>query len=137
MVSGEGQVVRGDRGAASGEEKPHYKLEAWRVAMDLVEETYRATAGFPSHEQFGLTTQMRRAAISISSNIAEGAARESRREFAHFLNIARGSLSELDTQFQIAVRLGYLDEVKQASNLLVRASKLLAGLHKKIKGSLK
>lgn len=69
--------------------------------------TYRLTDCFPDHERYGLTAQMRRAAVSIPSNIAEGAARRSTPEYSRFLSMARGSLSELDTQFQIAARLGY------------------------------
>ncbi len=104
--------------------------------MELVEEIYRVTAGFPSHEQFGLVSQMRRAAVSIPSNVAEGAGREGNREFSRFLSIARGSLSELDTQHQIAIRLGYVSSGKdQLEPLLDRVGKLLSGLHKKTKAS--
>lgn len=102
--------------------------------MELVEEIYRITAVFPAHEQYGLVSQMRRAAVSIPSNIAEGAGRNGHREFARFLSIARGSLSELDTQHQIAIRLGYAKPGnEQAELLLVRVGKLLSGLHKKLK----
>ena len=86
--------------------RPHERLQVWRDAMSLVEETYRTTAAFPDSERFGLTSQIRRAAISVPSNIAEGAARRSKLEYLRFLSIARGSLSELDTQLQIADRLG-------------------------------
>ncbi|WP_221205410.1 four helix bundle protein [Xanthomonas arboricola] len=75
--------------------------------MELVEMIYRFTEIFPEQERYGLTAQLRRAAVSIPSNIAEGAARRSTPDYARFLSIARGSLSELDTQVQIAVRLGY------------------------------
>ncbi|MET3146656.1 four helix bundle protein [Xanthomonas phaseoli] len=75
--------------------------------MELVEMIYRFTEVFPEHERYGLMAQLRRAAVSIPSNIAEGAARRSTPDYARFLSIARGSLSELDTQVQIAVRLGY------------------------------
>ncbi len=95
--------------------KPHERLEAWKSAMELVEEIYRVTAVFPAHEQYGLVSQMRRAAVSIPSNVAEGAGREGNREFSRFLSIARGSLSELDTQHQIAIRLGYVKEALNKS----------------------
>jgi len=90
-------------------EKPHKKLEAWKQSMDLVIEIYRTTEIFPSQEIYGLTNQIRRATISIPSNIAEGAARHTKKEFINYLHIAQGSLSELDTQIEIASRLGYLD----------------------------
>lgn len=76
--------------------------------MLLVRQVYELTAGFPADERFGLVAQMRRAAVSIPGNIAEGAARQSKREFAQFLIVARGSLSELDTQFRIAQDLVFL-----------------------------
>jgi four helix bundle protein len=114
--------------------KPHERLEAWKAAMALVEAIYRVTASFPAHEQFGLVSQMRRAAVSIPSNVAEGAGRDGAREFVRFLAIARGSLSELDTQLQIATRLGYTEPDRhQVGFLLERASKLISGLHKKLK----
>lgn len=102
--------------------------------MELVEVIYRVTATFPSQEQFGLVSQMRRAAVSVPSNFAEGAARDGSREFVRFLSIARGSLSELDTQYQIAVRLGYTKpDPIQLEPLLERTSKLISGLHKKMR----
>ena len=114
--------------------KPHERLEAWKSAMELVEMVYRITATFPSQEQYGLVSQMRRAAVSIPSNLAEGAARDGSREFARFLSIARGSLSELDTQYQIAIRLGFVKpDQTQVELLLERTSKLVSGLHKKMK----
>ena len=102
--------------------------------MDLVEAIYRVTSTFPSQEQYGLVSQMRRAAVSVPSNLAEGAARDGSREFSRFLSIARGSLSELDTQHQIAIRLGYTkSDLIQLEPLLERTSKLISGLHKKMK----
>ena len=86
----------------------HRDLAAWREAMTLVEVIYRATASFPKEEALGLTAQIRRAAVSIPSNIAEGAARNSSGELMQFLGITCGSLAELETQLELAVRLGFL-----------------------------
>ena len=88
--------------------------------MALVEAIYRASADFPEQERFGLTAQLRRAAVSIPSNIAEGAARRSRPEYLRFLSIARGSLSEVDTQLQIAQRLDWLKQDPGLVELLDR-----------------
>jgi four helix bundle protein len=103
---------------------PSYRdLVAWKKGMLLVREIYRASQAFPNNELYGLTSQLRRAAISIPSNIAEGQARYSRREFHHFLNNARGSLAELETQIMLANDLGYLEN-KEANALLLQASEL-------------
>jgi four helix bundle protein len=88
--------------------RPHEKLDVWQDAMTLVEMIYRLTAAFPDNERFGLVAQMRRACVSIPSNLAEGAARRSTLDYVRFLSIARGSLAELDTQIQIATRLGFM-----------------------------
>jgi len=123
-------------------EKPHKKLEAWRRAVDLVVVVYQTTLGFPAEERFGLTAQVRRAAVSVASNIAEGAARGSARLFVNALQIARGSLSELDTQVVIASRLGYLSEQK-AAELAIRLAEvdrllngLIASVHRKAAAAL-
>ena len=92
--------------------RPHEKLNVWKWAVELVVAVYKLTGSFPQHERFGLTSQIRRAAISIPANIAEGAARDSYKEFVHFLSNAQGSASELETEFLIAERLGYLDAKK-------------------------
>ena len=84
-------------------------LDVWRLSLDLAEAVYQCTASFPKSELFGLTAQMRWAAVSVPSNIAEGRARSSTKEFLQFLSIALGSLAELETEFELAVRLGYTD----------------------------
>jgi four helix bundle protein len=87
----------------------HYReLTTWQKAMDLVDLVYEATESFPKREMFGLTNQLRRAVVSVPSNIAEGQGRSSTREFLQFLSIARGSLQETETQLIIADRRGYL-----------------------------
>ena len=88
----------------------HRDLRVWNAAVDLVVHVYRITFRWPRSEMFGLTAQMRRAAISVASNIAEGQARSSKGDFIRFLAIVRGSLAELDTQVVLAGRLGYLGE---------------------------
>ena len=127
------QAAKSASGRSSWEPRGHYKLEAWKVSRQLVTAIYRLTQRFPKEELFGLTAQLRRSAVSIPSNIAEGAARTGSREFAQFLNIARGSLSELETQLFIAVDLGYAasnDPIFQTVDLV---SKLITGLHKSIR----
>jgi four helix bundle protein len=86
----------------------HKNLDVWTMGLDIVERLYQITETFPKEEQFGLTSQMRRAAVSIPSNIAEGAARNSKREFQQYLYISLGSLAEVETQLLIAQRLGYM-----------------------------
>ncbi|GAB1255709.1 hypothetical protein NBRC116494_02110 [Aurantivibrio plasticivorans] len=93
--------------------RKHEKLEVWQDAMDLVTRTYQLTASLPPTEKYGLTSQMRRAAVSIPSNIAEGSARGSTKEFLRFLGIARGSIVELETQLQISNRLSYVEQLQQ------------------------
>lgn len=110
--------------------RPHRKLEVWQNAMKLVKTVYLLTKGFPKTEIFGLVAQMQRAAISVPCNIAEGAARKSKKEFLYFLNIAQGSLSELDTQLELAYELGYIEEQKRTQVMLelIRIFKMLSGL---------
>lgn len=113
-------------------ERPHYRLDAWKESMVLVKAVYETTKNFPREEVYGLTQQMRRAAVSVPSNLAEGAARTSRREFAQFISIAKGSLSELETQLLIAADLQYIDRENLIFPQLEKASRLLAGLHKSL-----
>ena len=98
-------------------------LVAWQKSMSLVTEVYRATAAFPKDELFGITSQLRRAAVSIPSNIAEGQGRLSEKEFRYFLGQARGSLMEVETQLQIAENLGSLQK-KLASELLASCAEV-------------
>lgn len=118
--------------------RPHKDLLVWQDAIALVEIVYRLSSSFPDSERFGLTSQIRRAAVSVPSNIAEGVARRSTREYLHFLGIARGSLSEIDTQIAIACRLGYLIENTECDELIervfARANALIRSLEAKLKG---
>jgi len=110
-------------------------LEAWQCAMALVLDVYRSTAKFPREEMFGLTSRLRRAAVSVASNIAEGKGRFSDREFSQFLAIARGSVFEIETQIAIAFDLGFLAEA-QTQGLAKRCAevgKLLNGLIRSVR----
>jgi four helix bundle protein len=100
------------------------------VVKDLVTEVYKLTDKFPKEEKFSLVDQIRRAAISIPSNIAEGAARNTKKEFINFLHIAQGSLSELDTQVDLAKRLKYIEEKtwKDIDTMMEKIDKMLSGL---------
>ena len=108
--------------------RKHHELRAWQEAMQLVKEIYRLTQNFPKEEIYGLVSQMRRAAVSIPSNISEGAARGGDREFIQFLIIARGSLSELETQLIISHELGYLSEISNVQKRIDRLFSLIGGL---------
>lgn len=111
-------------------DKPHKKLNAWKLAMDIVEVIYSVTKTFPAEEKFGLVSQMRSSAVSIPSNIAEGAGRNTKKEFVHFLHISQGSLSELDTQVELAFRLQYIDENtwETIDSMLIEEDKIISGL---------
>lgn len=109
-------------------------LKVWQLAMSLTEVVYKHCADFPRHEIYGLASQLQRAAISIPSNIAEGQARSSRKEFGHFLSIALGSLAELETQIILAHRLDYLAN-KDTELILQQAeeiAKMLKGLQQSL-----
>jgi len=118
--------------------RPHHKLEAWLKAVELVTDIYKKTESFPKEERYGLTSQIRRAAVSIPANIAEGAGRYSSKEFAHFLSNAQGSASELETELIISNRLGYLDETSfsQLIAQLERIGRLITGLSKHVGGKI-
>jgi four helix bundle protein len=103
-------------------------LELWKKSMDLVVDVYKLTNEFPSQEKFGLISQIRRAAVSIPSNIAEGSSRNNTKEFIQFLFIANGSLSEIETQLEIASRLGYLTTFETLIVNIKYIRKLMGGL---------
>ena len=88
--------------------RPHEKLDLWKKAIDFVVSIYKVTESFPKDERYGLTSQLRRASVSIVANIAEGAARQTRKEFKQFLSHSQGSASEVDTELIISLRLNYL-----------------------------
>jgi four helix bundle protein len=127
----------------SEQEKPdrplHYKdLKIWQRGMGLTKTIYRLTAGFPSEEKFGLASQMRRAAVSIPSNIAEGQARRGTREFVQFLSLASGSLAELETQLLLSLDLGYAQRTDVASTgtEIAEIQKMIAAIQRKLAASL-
>ncbi len=111
----------------------HKDLDVWKYSMDLVEEIYRLTYKFPDSERYGLTSQIRRAAISIPSNIAEGSGRKSDKELIQFISIALGSLTELETQYLIAVRLKYVEPSNTLMELIVKVKQLLLGFRNYLK----
>ena len=102
--------------------RPHENLNVWKKAVDFVVEVYKTTEHFPKEERFGLTSQIRRASVSVAANIAEGAARKSIKEFSHFLSNAQGSASEVETELLISFRLARPSwpHIKQASTALER-----------------
>ncbi len=112
------------------------KLEVWRKAIELADQIYAVTRLFPDNERFGLTSQMRRAAVSISSNIAEGSGRSSDKEFARFVEIAYGSLMEVVSQLRVGLHQSFLkekehNEIRQNAEELAR---MLSGLRKSLVG---
>jgi four helix bundle protein len=115
--------------------RDHSKLRAFELADQLALLIYRHTTGFPREEFFGLTSQMRRAAVSIASNIVEGCARDSHGDYVRFLDIAYGSARELDYQVSLAHRLGFLDEsnFKTVSKATLETFKVLNGLIRSLK----
>ena len=108
--------------------RTHHDLQVWQEAIRLVKEVYVITTTFPAGEAYGLTNQMRRSAISVPSNIAEGAARGSKKEFLQFLTIARGSLSELETQVILAKELGFIKNDHSLHSKIESVFGLLGGL---------
>ena len=115
--------------------RPHENLDVWAKAVEFVVSVYRITEPFPKDEKFGLTSQIRRAAVSIPANIAEGAARTSPKEFMHFLSNAQGSASEVETELLIARRLAFLGEGDYAAlrSSLDEIGRMLTGLLRHLK----
>ncbi|MFI0430072.1 four helix bundle protein [Mariniflexile sp. HMF6888] len=114
----------------------HKDLDVWKCSMDLVEEIYTMSSKFPDDERYGLTSQIRRSAISIPSNIAEGSGRKSDKELIQFISIALGSLTELETHYLIAIRLKYVDETKELMALITKVKQLLLGFRNYLKRKL-
>lgn len=112
----------------------HKSLDAWKLSIELVSEIYQITQNFPKEEIYGLTNQIRRSAVSIPSNIAEGSARQSDKELIQFLYISLGSLAELETQLKIAQNLSYITTIELISEKINSVQKLIMGLIKYLKG---
>ncbi len=114
----------------------HKDLDVWQSSMALVSDIYRLTGDFPREEIYGLTNQMRRAAVSVPSNIAEGAARNSKKEFLQYLYVSLGSLAELETQLLISRNLGYLASLDSIMSELHTVRKMLSGLVNHVRSKL-
>ncbi|HCM43982.1 MAG: hypothetical protein UY39_C0015G0003 [Candidatus Kaiserbacteria bacterium GW2011_GWC2_49_12] len=117
--------------------KSYKDLIVWQKSIELVTEVYKLTAKFPRHEVYGLASQIQRAATFIASNIAEGSSRGTTKDFVHFLRMALGSATELETQFVIATNLGYRAASKdtRSVNLLSEVCRMLHGMIKKLNSS--
>lgn len=118
---------------------PYERFDAWHACYELTLVTYRITAQFPTHERYGLVSQMRRAAFSTAANIAEGAAKRGRPEFRRFLDTALGSLSELSVAIRLAKDLSYVDTNKgqEISEACSRAGKVTMGLYKAVQSTIR
>ena len=119
-------------------QRTYKKLETWQRAMDLVEQIYRATKTFPAEEKYGLTSQIRRASVSIPSNIAEGQCRRRTRAFAHHVSIALGSHGEVETCLELAVRLQFLTKPQcdALDGTIAEVGRLLSGLRRSLETQL-
>jgi len=116
------------------EVRSHRDLIVWQKAMDLAVDVYRLSCGFPRDEVYRLTSQMTRAIASVPANIAEGNARSTRREYAHFLSIAKGSLMEAETFLSLSVRLDYVpgSDAARIFDLITEVSKMLTALRTRL-----
>lgn len=117
---------------------PFKKMLIWEKAVQIAKLTYKITKEFPKEEQFGLTNQMRRASVSVASNIAEGSQRTTKKDFAHFLMIAKGSLAELETQRVISCELGYIqkEETDMLEAQIEEGSKMIYVFYSKLTSNL-
>ncbi|MEE2849659.1 MAG: four helix bundle protein [Pseudomonadota bacterium] len=115
--------------------RTHRDLDVWKLSLDWVEAVYRCSASWPSDERFGLISQVRRAAVSVAANIAEGAGRKGTGEFIQFIGVARGSLAEVETHLLIAGRLGYLtpDQLQSLLAEMERIGRMLSALSTRLK----
>jgi len=111
----------------------HKDTDLWKLSMEFVTEIYTITKIFPSEEKFGLSSQMRRAAVSIPSNIAEGAARRNAREMMQFVYISLGSLAEVETQLEIAMNLNFIKDCEEANRKIQRIRCMMVNLIKYLK----
>jgi four helix bundle protein len=118
-------------------ERPHKRLDLWKKAIEMVAKVYEVTKEFPREEVYGLTSQLRKAAVSVPSNIAEGLTRRSAADKLHFLNISQASCCEIDTQAEIALKLGFFGEKKfdLLEEHLIHVQRLLGGLIRSIKAT--
>jgi len=111
-------------------------LQAWKISMDFVILIYKLTSKFPSNEMYGLTNQIRRCAVSIPSNLAEGSGRKNTKEYIHFLYISNGSLSELETQLEISYKLGYIKDIEHLNDKMRYIRSMLVGLIRSLERTL-
>ena len=111
-------------------------LQAWKISMDFVILIYKLTSKFPSNEMYGLTNQIRRCAVSIPSNLAEGSGRKNTKEYIHFLYISNGSLSELETQLEISYKLGYIKDIEYLNDKMRYIRSMLVGLIRSLERTL-
>jgi four helix bundle protein len=114
--------------------KSHHDLDVWKLSIEFVEYIYKISSKFPKEEIYGLTSQIRRAAVSVPSNISESAARQSDKEFIQFLYISLGSISEVETQLIIAQRLEYISDMDTVEEKMINIKKMILGLIKYLKG---
>ncbi len=127
-------MVNSNDSLSSVGQRPHKKLLLWQEAMELVVHIYELTKVFPREEEFGLKSQLRRASVSVVSNIAEGLARKTKNDKLHFLNISQASLSEIDTQIEISLRLNYISSTvfDAMGQQIMKIQKLLSGLNRNV-----